>query len=156
MENRAIKFRAWNPKTKNMLNPDYSDWEDFFVEPDGTISHTYENGGPYHSFRDRKKLDLILMQFVGLTDKNGKEIYEGDIIKTHTTVNYGFAGIQEQEITGVVKYEIQGAVYHIGFTDRNGKSRYLELRCTYGDGETYQADHFEIIGDIYTNPDLLK
>lgn len=59
MKQREIKFRVWDKKDKEMF-----------------LCDIYE-GIPYHHEKDRRKI----MQYTGLKDKNGVEIYEGDIVE---------------------------------------------------------------------------
>jgi uncharacterized phage protein (TIGR01671 family) len=81
-----------------------------------------------------------LMQFTGLLDKNGKEIYEGDVMKLQYPLNYGFAGIHNKEIIVTVSFE-SGAFWFEGegYTD-----------CNW-----HFYNEYEVIGNIYQNKELL-
>src|SRR3990167_6277446 len=70
MKNRIIKFRVWTGK--KMCDDFVLDWRQGFIK----IGGVYETFAPT-SINSKHKV----MQFTGLTDKNGKEIYEGDIVK---------------------------------------------------------------------------
>lgn len=128
---REIKFRAWDINNSCWVkNPT----EQFFV-------NFYSNNGmPVFMFDSRGCEDLYsqgfrLQQFIGLKDKYGKEIYEGDIIRHKT---YGYSVVK----TGVVRW-----------IDN-------ETRFTFdviGTNEKLLIDeHDEVIGNIYENPELLN
>ncbi len=76
------------------------------------------------------------MQYTGLTDKNGKEIFEGDIVKRHKCDMIN-------EFIGVVKYEYCSFVAE-------------DISQEYDDVLHYQSHLIEIIGNIYETPELIK
>lgn len=80
--------------------------------------------------------NVILMQHTGLKDKNGKEIYEEDIIK-------GITEEGEEEII-TIKWDEKRACFDPFSVDFNDNWDYL-----------YYPNKFEVIGNIYENPDLL-
>ena len=123
------KFRAWDKRFSEFV-------EDFFVSEDGKIYKKSTNTG-YGIAISRETSDkVILMQSTGLKDKNGKEVFVGDIIKC--TRGCPHEVYIEKEYAGTF---IGGmpAVYLKGLSE----------------GYAWTEDE-EIIGNIYENPDLLE
>ena len=92
----------------------------------------------YYNFND-----IILMQSTGLTDKNGKEIFEGDVVTDGHT-------------TGDIKNH---ATYGFYMVDDNGIERWFSDDATIEDFEEdvkTASEILEIIGNIHTNPELLE
>jgi len=120
---RKIKFRAWDKRLKTWLFEDQfhifpqTGFEAWYYEPDcGT----------------RNEEDIILMQYIGLKDKNGKEIYEGDICKVnHSEENY------------IIKW------IGIGFWFECQ----VRKECFVFTPENYWI---EVIGNVYKNSELLE
>ena len=145
---REIKFRAWDKDGKEMIeaNDFYQKADpkisgnglhlsDFLgINKDGTIGKEHEN--------------IVLMQYTGLKDKNGKEIYEGDIVEftvfdcfDNDTQYKGcivWAGTRFM-IWSKPDYEFYGS-------DGGFDLDWAEL----------QDDEFEVIGNIYENPELVE
>lgn len=108
---REIKFRAWN--TIKMIDLDPCD-----KKYDGALQDLVQEE------------NWIVMQYTGLKDKNGKEIWEGDLCNY-----YGYIG--------VVKYDDECAMFFLDLSKNNEPSTALDPDCV-------------VIGNIYESPELLE
>lgn len=129
---REIKFRAWNKNLKKMYKIGQITLEK------GTWNYEPDNR-EYIGMSIPYQPSFVLMQYTGLKDKNGKEIYEGDIvyIKGETEI---------LDIKGKVEYSETFAQYII----TNTKNIMYEAE-PLGDYE-----NIEVIGNIYDNLGLLR
>jgi len=112
MSNDRFKFRAWHKDSGQMIYREKASYPFSWIE----------EGQPF-----------VLMQWTGLLDKNGREIYEGDLLK----------------------YEM-GSIWEVIFEDGCFKRNSLTAR--YGSKKLLldSPEQFEIIGNIHENPELLK
>lgn len=146
------RYRAWDIEFKEMVQVDA------LVFDEQIIKATYKNGNVVKE--DLK--NYVLMQSTGLKDKNGKEIYEGDILKFNDSWgDYCYEGYVDGEIEGVNYVEIQSESTGFIFC----KTKYPDSSLFYYANEehlTFQeiltdSDFdFEVIGNIYENPELLE
>ena len=128
---REIKFRAWNEVLEKMYN-----WYEFL------------NTNMKNTFIAPESTGMILMQYTGLKDKKGKEIYERDIVKINAhSYDFGF----EKDRIGEIRF-LEGC---FGFYKELSEKKYLfnELSTEFGYGE---LEYYEVIGNIYENPELLE
>lgn len=127
--NREIKFRIWDTEDKKFLSlKDYQSLGAIEVENDGTLTLS-----PRFRFLTSMMImskRFIPCQYIGLKDKNGKEIYEGDVLN-NTAVNFKF----------IVKFE---------------NTKYILQKLEYPDDALDMNDYFhriptmfEVIGNIY-------
>ena len=135
---REIKFRIWDTENKEMLKVQELDFEPTFFG--GRIAIRPDQ---YSDYFDTE--DMILMQYTGLKDKNGKEIYEGDIVQ-HL---YEFSDVTDRYL---IDYDEDDLSYV--FQNISNKNRFIALEDLYD--EDYGDYAIEVIGNIYENPELLE
>ena len=101
---------------------------------------------PYQMVRTDVDKDTI-GQYTGLKDKNGKEIYEGDIVKVKL-----YKGEEEKYFIGKVEYF--GSNFIVD-ADNNSEYHVYDLDG-FGIDYRYNLEDCEVIGNIYDNPELLE
>jgi uncharacterized phage protein (TIGR01671 family) len=119
---RKLKFRVWDHQ-ENIFESDSSFW-------------IYQSGELDHDFKRTNNGEYTVQQFTGLEDKNGKEVFEGDII----IVTYDMDGEIETYLSPVVFED--GA-----FGDK------FDCFFSYSFIPSFQM---EVLGNIFENPELLK
>ena len=152
---REIKFRAWEKPTSE-------EWD-----KKRGISNVPEFGGqmlkmPLNNYFGLQRFfgyldeeQHILMQYTGLKDKNGKEIYEGDVVNVTIRENIGTFNVPDDIIanggyTGRDDvYEAEVIFKDFGFCINDKKMGEFYL-------QSMEDTFFEVIGNIYENPELLK
>lgn len=107
------KFKVWDKKLKKFIN--------------------------YNSFLSFDNKEYSFLQFLGVYDKNGKELCVGDIV----SFQYKDEGI----FTGKIYFDDM----YLGFSVQDSKAFYGSMQLSY-----YNSKDFEIIGNVYENPELLK
>lgn len=134
MSKREIKFRAWDGKQMLTMNTEKYGYPTFECK-DG-YTWLYWN-------------EYDLMQYTGLKDANGREVYEGDIVATHYT-----GGPSSGQIYN--KREVKWGVCDVGCNGFEYEFKvvgpYVDEECMYGqmiDGKV------TVIGNIHENPELL-
>lgn len=120
MEQRGIKFRWWVKHSGRMFGPEDIYWLTDATEPNGRYNPD----------------NVTFMQYTGLKDRNGKEIFEGDLIRN-----------KSGRICRVDWHQFSGAW---DATVVNSKGNHLSF-ITSG-----WPRHIEVIGNIHENPELLN
>lgn len=125
---KELKLRAWDDYNNEMIYTDDTGWEYFGCQ-------ILDHNDLYCDLDEDSRYPV--MQYVGLNDKNGKEIYEGDIVEISR---------EQWENPHGIDYPLQGK---------------LKFKIEYEEGSflpvsEMPSKHFEVIGNIYENPELLE
>jgi uncharacterized phage protein (TIGR01671 family) len=173
---REIKFRAWDEQEGKMYSNDVqfvksgdanNDWICFYEQGKQRIEAKTNNniliGNPFI------RQQIKLMQYTGLKDENGVEIYEGDIVKADSIwLEVTKEGTVEREYD-VAKFKVlfkgYGWVFETLTPAYANTLSFSDYRVGYsfGDGVSIRNNCYEtrytnfvVIGDIYENPELLE
>jgi len=135
---RQIKFRAWSPRYSKMyrvanlsyiVDQDYEEPErdiGDLVQSIDVVTYRIDKVGTFES------AELVLMQYTGLKDKNGVEIYEGDIL-----------GYQDK------KYKVIWSHGGFGIINILNELDYASFHIL-----NLNEMQYKVIGNIYSNPEL--
>ena len=142
---REIKFRAWHEQDKEMV----------YFKNEKLVNDQYQMQHLAHLING--DYGNVLTQYTGADDNNGNNLYEGDIIKSKCYPFYSDApelhdgkdDPVELNYLGVVGIDVDGVYY-----DLKVVSSRVSGRAT--GGNISDLETFEIIGNIYENPELLK
>jgi uncharacterized phage protein (TIGR01671 family) len=128
---REVKFRSWNKKEKAMQLVAGLNWFERKIE--NVTTGDEGHGTSYHNPSE----DYELMQFTGLRDEKGTEVYEGDIIKHPKS--------EDLVDRGEVYYASDFAMFKL----RSGDHEY-EL------WDAINMSGMVVVGNVWENPELLK
>ncbi len=140
---RVNKYRAW---CKHSWIEDLEEKTEYFMEYNiREVKIEDTPNYPQGRFIGKKGLwcaihESVFMQYIGVDDKNGREIYEGDIVKRKIFDDYIIGQVVWFDI-GFCGFMLKcgNSYYHIGKSEHTGIS-----------------DCDEVIGNVYENADLLK
>ena len=137
---REIRFKIWDKTRNKMLT---SNCGAFLLTQEGNAVFHQNGNNPLEALIEQ--IDYEVLMYTGLKDKNGTEIYEGDIIRTH-----------ENRIQKVIWHN-NGFKLEYKFKRSYRGESYWETRKDIELSETNNKRWgIKVIGNIYENPELLK
>lgn len=157
---RELKFRAWDNKNKQM---GFVEAIEFSVESVGVSPLDFSKEAQERRLEAPTELRFsftatcrgqkgefviteskYLQQYTGLHDKNGKEIFEGDIIKHYWADKYKGTSLDQREVIE----KVSGGFINRPVSDKEKRTSYSLVNA--------DNENFEVIGNIYETPELLK
>ena len=154
---RPIKFRAWDTKNKCMESP--ASW--LLLTQTGTVLFS----GPMSPVRQAADGQYLVEFFTGHTDKNGEEIFEGDIVRLRCS---GVGGACDRAgVMAVIEWLEERACFwprildkmvHVDFGSQAGKKVHMgEIHGWAGMHHCWSRGwgYIEVVGNIHENPELL-
>lgn len=137
------KFRVWDKVKKHMSE----------VE---AIVYTENKVYPFYSKVVRRYIpfkESVLMQSIGLKDVNGKEIFEGDLLRAPFEED-GLFEVYLDVLGGFyTRSVLTGKIQFVTIDDLDNLSKFNEMKAEFIEA---LKESVEVIGNIYENPELLK
>ena len=139
---REIKFRAWAKHQNTMYSPEEMSIDGITIDPNNRgLANIHGRDNHLNEYDDHEK--FILMQSIGLKNKNGVEIFEGDII------DVGFSQVDDVPILREVCFDTDTAAFLCKDPDeKRGHDFWFDGVNLFKYGKVY--------GNIHENPELLK
>ena len=123
---KELKIKAWLKKEKKMVSIIGIDFNYEYIK------YTEDDNLFNENYKTAEFKNIELLQFTGLKDNGGQELYEADVIKFNDGID---------DIYGLISYDDEDATYRVSYENITEHLSDLE-----GD--------FEIVGNIFENPDL--
>ena len=123
---KELKIKAWLKKEKKMVSIIGIDFNYEYIR------YTEDDNLFNSDYKVAEFKDIELLQFTGLKDNGGQELYEADVIKFNDGID---------DIYGLISYDDEDAVYCVSYEN---VTEHL----------SNMAGDFEIVGNIFENPDL--
>ncbi len=147
MSNREIKFRVWNKRTNNWVHGPGHEINLF--------GETILLGGFMRGIGLEELNDCVALQYTGMKDKNGKEIYEGDfvsVVDENNIFDIRFGKVK-RTVVGIDAATLHLVEINCFYFHRDG---FPYFSITYNFIGKHDLDDTKIIGNIFQNKNLLK
>lgn len=140
MKRESLKLRAWDSELSEMSTSDLYQYDDML-------------GFSFNHFGFNPSEDVTYMLFTGLQDLKGNDIYEGDIIKYHQHNSYALESFTA-EIRYIESYACFGYL-KLGLNEFGFDHVVIHPFSEHDEFGVDVSPYFEVIGNIYQNPELL-
>ena len=123
---KELKIKAWLKKEKKMVSIIGIDFNYKYIK------YTEDDNLFNENYKTAEFKNIELLQFTGLKDNGGQELYEADVIKFNDGID---------DIYGLISYDDEDGTYRVSYEN-------ITEHLSEREGD------FEIVGNIFENPDL--